>query len=226
MIQRYALYEIEKIRDRFQLATGLPKGVKIHYNIRPTQTAPVIVSRDGKPTVELMKWGFIPPRAKDTNSVFRYKTYETRVEKVFDQTASKDVIRTRRCLVPANGFYQWRDSASGKLPFFIRPSDQDIFAFGGIYSSWTDPLNVTWGMYSIVTMPSNAEMATISDRMPLLLHPADEANWLNPEVYDGNTLYDIMRPYPDGNLVIHPVGPDINSTKIDKPHLITRFTAK
>lgn len=222
MSSRYALFEIDKLRDRFATQSGVPKGVKPHYNISPVQSVPVVVSRDGKNEIELMKWGFIPKGAPNANSVFRYKTFSARSEGIFDKPTWQAAIRSTRCLIPANGFYEWKNTASGKHPFFIHAIDQPLFAFAGLYSSWTDPEGKEWGTCSIITTNSGAESDMTPSRLPVIVHPDDEADWLNPEISDINTLYRIMRPYDPDQLEIIKVSDDINSAKIDKPYLIKR----
>ena len=116
------------------------------------------MSRNGTPELELMKWGFIPEGAKDANSVFRYKTFNARAEGIFEKPTWKNAIRSGRCLVPANGFYEWTKTTDGKQPFFLRPNDGTLCAFAGIYSSWTDPEGVEHGMFAITTTVANQEM--------------------------------------------------------------------
>ena len=106
MISRYSLYTTADLSDRFSLKDGLPKGVKPHYNIHPTLQAPVIVNNGSHPTVERMGWGLVPKGAKDTNSVFRYKTYNVPSEKILAKHSWEIAVRHNRCLVPANGFFQ------------------------------------------------------------------------------------------------------------------------
>lgn len=223
MASRYALYEIDKLRDRFAPESGTPKGVKPSYNISPVQTVPIIISRDGVNTITTAKWGFIPSGAKDANSVFRYKTFIARSEGIIDKPTWKTAIRAQRCLIPANGFYEWKKSNEGKNPFYIQATDQPLFAFAGLYSTWTDPEGVEHMMCAIVTTNSGAESDMIPGRLPVILHPDDEADWLNPAIDDVSTLYKIMRPYDPDLLSIIRVGEGINSTKIDTPQLIERF---
>lgn len=225
MSSRYALYEIDKLRDRFALASGVPKGVKPHYNISPVQSVPVVVSRDGKNEMERMKWGFISKGAPDTNSVFRYKTFNTRSESIFDKPAQRTAIRMSRCLIPANGFYEWKKTSDGKQPFYITPHDQPLFAFAGIYSSWTDPEGKEWATCSIITVGSDVEDDTAPSRLPIIIRPNDEADWLNPEINDVGVLYRFMTPYPADQLDIIEVGDAINSTKIDTPKLIEKVAS-
>jgi len=224
MSSRYALYEIDKISKRFAPAAGVPKGVRPSYNINPGQSVAVIVNRDGANQIEKMKWGFVPAGAKDANSIFRYKTHNVRSENVFDKQSLSTAIRSQRCLIPANGYYEWKNLESGKTPYYIQTADQSLFAFAGIYGTWTDPSGVVWGTCAIVTTPSDSADDMIPSRLPVIVRPEDEADWLNPVIGDMNSLYGIMKPYTSDQLKIYRVSDDINSTKIDKPNLIERVT--
>ena len=223
MTSRYTLYEIDKLRDRFNLADGVPKGIKPSYNISPAQTITAVINDNGTNKIEKMKWGFIPAGAKDTNSIFRYKTFNARSEAVFDKPTWMTAIRSQRCLVPTNGFYEWKTSTTGKNPYYIQTIDQSLFAFAGIYGTWTDPVGVEHKMCSIITTNSDTDDDMTPSRLPVIVSPEDEADWLNPNISDMNSIYKIMKPYTPDKLTIIRVGPDINSTKIDKPYLITRL---
>lgn len=223
MSSRYTLFQLNQLGDRFSIDESLPSGLKKRYNIVPGQTAPVVIEHNRQPKLVMMKWGFVPFNAKDANSIFRYKTYNARSESIFEKATWKEAIRTRRCLVPTNGFYEWAETPTGKRPFFIRPKDQGLFSLAGIYSSWQDPEGVEWGTYSIITTTPNKEMQTIHDRMPVILHPNDEALWLDPSISDAGILYDFMRPYPNDMLLLNEVSQEINSVKVDNARLMTRL---
>ena len=219
MAERYALYEIEKLRDRFQLANGVPAGVKRNYNISPTQLGSVIINRDGVNVLERMNWGLLPANAKDNNSVFRYKTHLAKFEGTYTPPARQELICHSRCLIPANGFYEWHKAGDDTLPFYIRPSDQDLFAFAGIYSSWTDAEGNARGTYAILT--------DLYDRGPkkplqraIILKPADEAEWLNPTLTDIDAIYSLTEPMTDDALRIHEVSPNIRNVKATGDQLI------
>jgi putative SOS response-associated peptidase YedK len=220
MSDRYTLFKINNLQERFHLESTI-ESVKRSYNISPTQAASVIVEKDGHPVLEKMKWGFVPSGAKDMNSVFRYKTFNARSEGIFSKSQWNEAIRNRRCLVPANGFYVWHASDEGKKPYYVRPKNQELFAFAGIYNSWKDPEGKEWGVYSLVTVESNDDLHSLTDRMPVILTSEGESQWLDSSVDSASILYNIMRPYPDGELQISAVGSDINSVKIDNPRLIT-----
>lgn len=220
MIERYALYEIDKLRDHFSLANGVPKGVKQRYNIVPTQSVPVVLKRDDSVAMELMQWGFVPQNARDTNSVFRYKTFVVRSEDIFKKTMWEKSIRTQRCLVPVNGFYVWTQTPEGKIPHFVQVVDQPLTALAGTYSSWTNNEGVTTGMVSIVTAPADHKSRQLADRLPVIARPDQYDTWLDPTVRDMASIYDIMRAPAHETLHAIRVGDNINSKKIDVAALI------
>ncbi len=220
MTSRFALYDTATISKRFAPDAGVPKGVKPSYNISPAASVPVIVVRDGQRAIEKMIWGFVAPTAKDTNGIFRYKTQSARSERIFDKPTWASAIRTQRCLIPANGFYEWRNLPSGKAAYYIRPADQMLFAFAGVYGTWTDPDGKEFGMCAIITTNSGVESDMTPSRLPVIIDPADEADWLNPDIQDINSLYKIMRPYDPELLTITRVSDAINSPKPNSPDLI------
>lgn len=224
MSSRYALYEIDKISKRFAPESGVPKGVKPHYNISPAQTVVAIVNRGGVKTIEKMKWGFVPAGAQDTNSIFRYKTHNARAEFIFDKPNWSRPIREQRCLIPANGYYEWKNLETGKTPYYIQTAEQSLFAFAGIYSTWVDPAGVEWNMCAIITTASDTDDEMIPSRLPVIVRPEDESDWLNPTIGDMNSIYKIMKPLMASQLKIYRVSNEIESTKIDKPDLINRAT--
>jgi len=219
MISRYSLYTTADLRDRFMLAGGLPKGIRPHYNIHPTLQAPVIVNKNGHPLVEQMGWGLIPKGAKNTNSVFRYKTYNVPSEKIFTKHSWDAAVRHARCLVPANGFYQITGQGNEKKAYYLRLKDTPLFAFAGIYSCWEDA-GATRSTYSVITSEAPYSLRTVADRMPIILSQSEEVRWLDTSVADANSLFDMLRPISSEKLHITEVGAEINSLKIDTPKLI------
>ena len=220
MTSRFALFETDKISKRFAPDAGVPKGVKPNYNISPAQLVPVIVMRGGTRQIETMKWGFIAPGAKDANAVFRYKTHIARSEGIFDKPSWSGAIRTQRCLIPANGWYEWRNNETDKTPYFIRPNGETPFAFAGIYDSWTDPDGTVWGMCAIITTDSGTDSIMVPSRLPVVVAPDDEADWLDPTIGDINSLYKIMRPLEHDQVTVMRVSDMVNSVKATGPDLI------
>lgn len=221
MISRYSLYTTADLRDRFDLAAGLPKGVKPRYNISPALQAPVIINNDGAISVQQMSWGLLPKGAKDTNSVFRYKTYNVPSEKILAKHSWETAVRQYRCLVPANGFYQFVGQGTDKQAYYVQLKDAPLFAFAGIYSSWDDEAGKTHSTYSIITSQAPHALRYLGDRMPIILNSNEESRWLDTAVTDANALFDMLRPASSEQLHILEVGTDIYSPKIDTPALIT-----
>ena len=220
MISRYALYNISTLSNYFQLTDGLPKGIKPRYNISPTLDAPVIVSHEGARAIKRMKWGLIAQGAKDTNSVFRYKTYNIPSEKILSKHSWEKFVKESRCLVPADGFYQLTGSVN-KRAYYVQHKDGTPLAFAGVYSSWEDPEGTVHGTYSIITIDANSDMPGSSTRMPVVISRDDEARWLDSSINDAGSLYDMLRTYPDDLLAAHEVRLTVSSPKQNEPNLIT-----
>lgn len=219
MISRYALYTTADLSKRFDIPDGLPKGIKPSYNISPTVSAPVVTTTDGKRSISLMKWGLVAKGAKDTNSVFRYKTYNIASENILSRHSWERAVRESRCLVPANGFYELNGSGK-KLAYYVQPGDQELVAFAGVYSSWQDPEGVVHGTFSVITIDATSEMPEFSARMPVIIKREDESRWLDSSVTDTSSLYDMLRPCPRGFLALHEVDSAIHSPKPNTPGLI------
>lgn len=219
MISRYALYDTAGLSKRFLIEKGLPKGVKPHYNTSPTVSAPVVVGDTGGPIVTLMKWGLVAKGAKDTNSVFRYKTYNIASETIFSRHSWEVAVREKRCLVPANGFYELSESGE-KRAYYAEPKDKTLFAFAGVYTTWQDPDGVSHGTYSILTTAASEEMPPLSSRMPIIIRREDEARWLDPTVTDVSSVYEMIRPNPGVLLNVYEVSPAVHSPKPNSPSLI------
>lgn len=220
MASRFALYTTSDLRDRFSLESGLPKGIKPSYNISPGDTPPIIHLHEGVRTLTPAIWGFVPATAKNTNSIFRYKTFNARSEGIFSKPTWQTAIRTKRCIIPANGFYEWKLLNGTKQAYFIQSADTPLFGFAGVYSSWTNPEGETKTIFSLVTTLSDDDTGNIPQRLPVILDQADEAVWLDQEVDDANVLYKIMRPLPAERLHFTRVSDAINSKKINNPSLI------
>lgn len=222
MISRYALYTTADLSTHFNLTDGLPKGIKPHYNISPTVDTPVIFNLEGARTIKPMKWGLVAKGAKDTNSVFRYKTYNIASEKIFSRHSWEQAVRERRCLVPANGFYVLNDSGK-KRAFYVESKGKELISFAGVYSSWEDLEGVTHGTFSVITIEASSEMPAINGRMPIIIKPEDQERWLDPAVNDMASLYDMLRHYPSGQLSVFEVSAAVHSPKPNSPDLIERI---
>lgn len=217
MIERYTLFEIENLSDRFVLPDGVPAGVKKSYNVSPTQFAPVVLIRDGKRVMERKMWGFLPATAKDTRPVFRYKTTVAKAEDTFDKSTWKDVIRKQRCLVPANGYYEWRKTIDGKRPFYVQVKDQPLLALGGVYSTWTDADGNERGTFAVTVTKDDSH----TGRSPVIISAENENSWLDPAMDEVGDIYEIMRPISTDMLSAHKVTSDLKNPKQNGPALLS-----
>jgi putative SOS response-associated peptidase YedK len=219
MCGRYALYDTDKLKDRFELpdeeVAEIEDDLRARYNVAPSQTMPAITEEDGHRHIEFMRWGYMPPWAKDSRSVFKYKTFNARSEDIFRKPTWKSAVRHRRCLVPSNGFYEWKATPSGKQPYFIHPTDQPLFAFAGVYGTWKDSEGVEWHDYAIITTAPNHDMENIHNRMPVILHPDEEDSWLDASLDEPETIEEFMHPYDDGRLDIYQVSRQVNSSRTE-----------
>lgn len=200
------------------------------YNIAPTQDVPVIRQRRqpmGQRTIQMLRWGLVPSWAESLAA--GAKMINARAETVMQKPAFRDAFLRRRCLVPANGFYEWRPGDSSKQPFLIARSDGAPFAFAGLWERWTPSVpGGGRGMpadrqfvdsFTIITTNANASLKSLHHRMPVVLAPEDFAGWLDPEAALGE-LATLLRPAPDDLLGFAPVDRRVNSVRNDDAELL------
>jgi putative SOS response-associated peptidase YedK len=221
MCGRYGFVPGKNFDERFQVEhhqeTLLPS-----YNVAPGATMPVVL-RNSPNRVELMKWGLIPFWAKDPKN--SYKTINARAETVATSPVFREALKRRRCLVPASGFYEWQQTERGKLPYFIRLKDIELFAFAGLYDVWQDAEGNELRTYTIITTTPNDLVQPIHNRMPVILHPDDEAMWIDPKMNDTAALRALLQPFPTALMEAYPVSRAVNTAAIDTPALIEPVAA-
>jgi len=192
---------------------------QLNYNVAPRQWLPVIVQDPEKGRIaEPMQWGFIPVWSKDPSHGMR--PINTMAEQAFVNPMWRSAAAHHRCLVPARGFYEWKKTDGHKVPYFIHPKDQALFAFAGIYSVWKDAEGRPLKSFSIMTTGPNKEMEQIHDRMPVILTPEHETRWLDLQYSEREQLADLLVPYEDGMLAMYAVSEDVNSTHHNDKHLV------
>jgi len=217
MCGRYTLTaDIDTISQRFKLDTH---GLKIEprYNIAPSQEAPVIVVEDGK-VLKMMKWGLIPFWAKDES--IASKTINARAETLHHKPSFKKSLTEKRCLVPADGFYEWKKEGRGKIPIRFVLKNRDVFAFAGLWDTWRNQIGELVFSFTIITTKANALVRPIHDRMPVILKKEYEELWLDPKVNDIDKLLSLLIPYPPEMMEAYRVSSLVNSPKEDSPECI------
>ena len=216
MCGRYAVYEPDEISERFDVEDDI--DLNPNYNAAPTQTMPVITHAE-KNELVLMRWGIPRTIGKDlTKDIFN-----TRGDKALGPFWKKTVT-ANRCLVPANGFYEWMKTADGKIPYLIQPKEEGLFAFAGIWSEWKKDDEVVQ-TFSIMTTDPNEEMKAIHNRMPVILRKEDEALWLSESI-DLNDIEELLLPSDDGLLKMHEVSKAVNNARTNEAGLLGPVNTK
>jgi putative SOS response-associated peptidase YedK len=222
---RFAFYSAhEAIVRLFQLGGDAPE-VEPHYNIAPAQyVAAVRVNPDGGRKLSMLYWGLVPWWSKQKGSAARL--INARAETVCDKPAFREAYRQRRCLVLADGYYEWQRTAAIKQPYFIRLASGDPFGMAGLWESWRDPADgQRLESCTIVTTAPASSIAHIHDRMPVILPQAAHAEWLDAANDDDERLGRLLVPYPAERLASHCVSTRVNSARNDTPDLVQESTA-
>ncbi|HEY9618920.1 MAG TPA: SOS response-associated peptidase [Crinalium sp.] len=208
----------EAIATAFQLSS-VPELVD-RYNIAPTQPIPAILATADHPErqFKLLYWGLIPSWAKDPKMGARM--INARTETVTEKPSFRTAFKRRRCLIVADGFYEWQRSESGKQPFYMQVGEHQPFAFAGLWEHWESAEGDRIDSGTILTTDANDLMQPIHDRMPVILHESDYDLWLDPTLQDTAKLQSLLRPYPSEEMVAYPVRTTVNSPKVDEPSLI------
>lgn len=187
------------------------------FNIAPTQNVAAVL-KDGTTRLVAMRWGLIPSSA--TDQTIGSRLINARSETLTKRSAFKEAFKRRRCLVLADGFYEWKTQGKEKTPFFIHLKSQRPFGFAGLYEIWAPPLSEPLVTCTIVTTEPNDLVRTLHDRMPVILPKGAESLWLDPEAEDPSRLLDLLQPYPTDEMVAYSVSSLVNSVKNDSPECI------
>lgn len=188
------------------------------YNIAPTQPVAIVRERRsiGERTLEMRHWGLIPAWAKDP--AMGGRLINARAETVASRPAYRDAFRRRRCLVPADGFYEWQARGrASKQPYYVHPSREPLFAIAGLYERWTDPTGRYIDSCTLVTAPANARLRRIHGRMPAILPREAWPTWLDPTLDDPAILLPLLGPSSADALDLHPVASWVNDIRHDDP---------
>ncbi|HEV8486039.1 MAG TPA: SOS response-associated peptidase [Blastocatellia bacterium] len=187
------------------------------FNIAPTHDVAVIVN-NGATRLVAMRWGLVPAWATDPG--IGSKLINARAETLAEKGAFKEALKRRRCLVVADGFYEWQKAGREKRPLLIRLKSDQPFAFAGLYEIWTPPWGETLTTCTIITTEPNELMRPIHDRMPAILPRKLESLWLDETARDPHWLLDMLAPYPAEQMEAYPVSSLVNSVKNDSPACI------
>lgn len=187
-----------------------------NYNVAPTQYHPVITDEDPE-HLHLYKWGLIPFWSKDAKS--GYKMINAKLETLEEKPTFRNLVKSRRCLVPMDGFYEWMHKEGRKIPYRICTKDQEIFAAAGLWEIWKDPSGNEIRTFTIITCPANDAIQPLHDRMPAILSRDHEKLWISRDI-SGHEALQLLLPYPSDLLHIYRVSEKVNNVRINEPELI------
>lgn len=193
--------------DHSNLPPLLPR-----YNIAPSQSVLTFVQRAREREAAFLQWGLIPSWSKEGKGFIN-----ARSETIEDKPSFSQSFHSRRCLIPADGFYEWQRSGRIAQPYFFHMKDESPFAFAGIWDEWQGDGKVI-ASCAIITTTANELLVSIHDRMPVILRPELEDSWINDES-EPVTLRNLLAPFPASEMVSHPVSYDVNHPKIDDEYL-------
>lgn len=217
MCGRYTLAtNTQKLAEAFA-GFEVPPEMPARYNIAPTQPI-AVVANNGQHKVEFFNWGLIPSWAKDPK--IGNQMINARAETLAEKPSFKNAYKRRRCLVLADGFYEWKKEGDGaKTPMYIRLASGDPFAFAGLWEMWQTAEDTILSC-TIITTDPNDLMAQIHNRMPVILPPAAYEQWLDPAERSPDQLQGLLQPYPAELMTAYPISKLVNSPKNDSPALI------
>ena len=219
MCGRYTLASTTPAQLRARFPLGESVAIEQRFNVAPGDDVLAVVMREGDPTGALLRWGLVPPWAEDPRVGF--KMINARAETVADKPAYRGPFERGRCLIVADGFYEWTRDGS-RQPFHITREGGEPFAFAGLRTAWRDPRDPDGELLrscTIVTTEANAKIAHIHPRMPVILDPDGEDEWLDPNTPAGR-LHELLRPLPADLTQERAVSKAVNDARYDGPECL------
>jgi putative SOS response-associated peptidase YedK len=201
----------QTIAEAFELQSA--PELKPRYNISPTQEVAAIRAAGTGRELATLHWGLIPSWSKDASIGARM--INARGETVGEKPSFRTPFRSRRCLILADGFYEWKREGERKQPYHICMVDRRPFAFAGLWDRWAPPGGEPVESCAIVTTAPNEVLAPIHDRMPVILPPEAYALWLDPAARDKERLQELLQPFEASAMIAYPVSPRVNNPRND-----------
>lgn len=222
MCGRFTLHAPEdQIREVFHLEHTEPLGLNPRYNIAPSQDIPIIRDTETGPAMTLVRWGLVPSWSKEPKT--KYSTINARIESVSEKPTYRTSFKRRRCLIPADGFYEWKVVNGHKIPHHIRMIESEVFAFAGLWDRWEGE-GETLDSCTIIVMPANEVMKPLHERMPAIIAPAHYDLWMDPRITGKEEIMGYLNSAPSSRLRFYPVSPWVNVPKHDDERCIQPAT--
>jgi putative SOS response-associated peptidase YedK len=221
MCGRFAQFSpLKVLKQKFQI-DSVSCEFTISYNVAPSQEVLVIVRQENKNNLEKQHWGLVPHWAKDISAGFRM--INARIETIATKPAFRDVFRKHRCLIIADGFYEWKGEKGVKQPYFITVAASEPFAFAGLWDKWRinkDDKEPAYKSCTIITTTASKSISELHDRMPVILSSKYHEFWLNPEIQSSKDLDAILHDGITSDLKYYPVSKQVNSVKSNNPSCV------
>ncbi len=216
MCGRYTVFSpAEELEKRF--GARVPEPYAPVWNVAPTRAVPVVArGRAGDLVAPLMRWGLVPAWAADAKG--GAKAINARLETLREKPSFRNLVGRRRCLVPANGYFEWKPGDAAKIPQYVHRPGRSLFAFAGLFDVWKAPDGVALTTFTIITAPASPGLAGLHPRMPVMLPAGHQASWLDPALREAD-LYDLLHSADPGELAITPADPRLNKVANDEPGL-------
>jgi putative SOS response-associated peptidase YedK len=207
MCGRFVLVtDVTKITEEFAIEK-MASDFQPNWNISPGQYIPVVVQQDGQNILESFLWGLIPSWAKDSS--VGNKMFNARAETIAEKPSFKNAFQKRRCLIPADGFYEWQKLEKMKKPFRFSLKSEKPFGLAGLYETWISPEKKQINTCTIITTDSNELIQSIHNRMPVIVKKELEDFWIDPDNNNKEGLLAILKPYSSEEMTISPVDPNL-----------------
>jgi putative SOS response-associated peptidase YedK len=219
MCGRFTLFDATPVLSR-EFGVPIRFDIAPHYNIAPSQKVAVVRNRpdDGGRELALLRWGLVPSWAKDPSIGARM--INARAETAHEKPAFRNAFRSRRCLVPASGFYEWRKQGPVKQPYHISLLERRVMAMAGLWDRWKGEEGSPIESCTILTTDANELIAPLHDRMPVIISPENYDSWLNPSIRDPAAPAPLLAPCPPEKLIAHPVSRRVNDPSVDDASLL------
>ncbi|KOR83260.1 hypothetical protein AM233_03375 [Bacillus sp. FJAT-22058] len=222
MCGRFTLFtDIEEIKERFDIQGSFDEEYQFSYNIAPSQSVLSVINDGVRNRLGYLRWGLIPFWAKDEKA--GYKMINARAETIAEKASFRNAYKKRRCLIIADSFYEWKKTPERKIPMRIKLKNHAPFGMAGLWESWKSPEGISIYSCSVITTVPNELMTSIHDRMPVILKPEDEKDWLNPSINDPAYLQQYLKSFDSEQMEAFEVSTDVNSTKNNTPNLIQQI---
>jgi putative SOS response-associated peptidase YedK len=222
MCGRYTIVvTIDELMMHYMIEVPTNRYHTPRYNVAPGQLVMAIINDGEKNRLGELKWGLIPSWAQDEK--ISYKMINARADTVTEKPAFRNSFQRKRCLIPADGFYEWKKIGTDKQPMRILLKDKGIFSMAGLYDTWTATDGRKISTCTIITTTPNELMADIHDRMPVILRLEDEKIWLDKEQKVAD-LQELLRPFPAEEMIAYPVSKAVGNVKNDSKECIAALT--